>query len=106
MVVVDGIVADRNAGTVKCRRAAVTIRHVIERQADHPVQAPPLAVVRQVCQSVCGAELVIGDPQVAETQFVLDIVDEPQGLLAGGATGSRSRLVLRSMPPTWAMRCP
>lgn len=23
-----------------------------------------------------------------------------------GATGSRSRLVSRSMPPTWAMRCP
>ena len=85
VMVVDGIVADRNARTVKCRRAAVTIRHVIERHADHPVQAPPLAVVRQVCQSVRGAELVIGDPQVAETQFVLDIVDEPQGLLAGGA---------------------
>ena len=44
--------------------------------------------------------------------YVLDKVYKRGNCVTGarfsrsGATGSRSRLVLRSMPPTWAMRCP
>ena len=80
VVMVHRVVAYRNTRPVKRRRPVVTCHHVVESQHDDPFRPASLAMVRQIGQSVGSVEFVVGDTQVAVSQFGLDVINETQRL--------------------------